>query len=81
MKLGVIRWLRRLPAGAMVITARLYQKSLSPIIGGHCRFMPSCSQYFLEAVEKHGAVYGGLMGLWRIARCHPLGKGGYDPVK
>ena len=80
MKLGV-RWLRRLPVWAMVITVRLYQKSLSPIIGGQCRFMPSCSQYFIEAGEKHGALRGGRMGVWRIARCNPCGKGGYDPVQ
>lgn len=46
-----------------------------------CRFTPTCSQYAIEAIEKYGAFRGGLMGLWRILRCHPFSRGGYDPVK
>lgn len=45
-----------------------------------CRYVPTCSQYALEAVEKYGAIKGGLLALWRIIRCNPLSKGGYDPV-
>lgn len=68
------------PARAVVLMVRLYQTTLSPLLGGRCRFVPSCSEYCIEAVRTRGAVVGGLMGLWRILRCHPLAKGGYDPV-
>ncbi len=78
---AAIRKIIRLPAWAMIVTVKLYQQSLSHIIGRQCRFMPTCSQYFIEAVEKHGAIRGGLMGAWRILRCNPFCKGGYDPVK
>jgi putative membrane protein insertion efficiency factor len=54
---------------------------LSPFLGRQCRFVPTCSNYFLQAVEKHGAVRGSLMGIWRLVRCNPLSKGGFDPVK
>jgi uncharacterized protein len=71
----------RAPAGMLVLLARLYQGTLSTFLGGQCRFTPSCSEYFIQAVRKHGALRGGCMGLWRILRCNPLGRGGYDPVK
>ena len=60
---------------------RLYQATLSPLIGRQCRFVPTCSEYFIEAVERHGPIRGAAKGLWRILRCNPLFKGGYDPVK
>ncbi|MBO4494832.1 MAG: membrane protein insertion efficiency factor YidD [Clostridiales bacterium] len=60
---------------------RLYQSSHGPDHVGHCRFSPTCSQYTLEAIEKYGLIRGGLKGLWRILRCNPLCKGGYDPLK
>ncbi len=59
---------------------RLYQKFISPLTGAHCRFTPTCSHYAVEALEKHGAVKGGILALWRILRCNPFGKAGYDPV-
>jgi putative membrane protein insertion efficiency factor len=59
---------------------KLYQVSLSALLGRQCRFLPTCSHYFIEAVQRHGAGRGGLMGLWRILRCHPFSRGGYDPV-
>ncbi len=58
----------------------LYQKCVSPVLGAHCRFYPTCSQYAIEAIRAHGAVVGGGYALWRILRCQPLCKGGYDPV-
>ena len=70
-----------LPGVAVVMLVRLYQVTLSGILGGQCRFSPSCSNYFIEAVRKRGAIRGTLMGIRRILRCHPLGKGGWDPVK
>ncbi len=59
---------------------RLYKKHISPGLGMHCRFLPSCSTYAMEAIEKHGAFRGSLLALWRLLRCNPLSKGGYDPV-
>ena len=60
---------------------RFYQKYLSAMKGvATCKYTPTCSQYALEAIEKYGALKGGLMGLWRILRCNPFSKGGYDPV-
>lgn len=59
---------------------RFYQKKISPALGSHCKYIPTCSQYTLEAVERFGALRGCLMGLYRILRCNPFSKGGYDPV-
>lgn len=59
---------------------RLYQWTLSPLIGRHCRFHPSCSNYCLEAVETHGAGRGLVLGVRRLCRCHPWNPGGVDPV-
>lgn len=56
-----------------------YKLTLSPLLGRHCRFQPTCSSYFRQAVEKHGAIRGSLRGLARIGRCHPWHPGGYDP--
>ncbi len=62
---------------------RFYKTYLSPGRYGIklCRFEPSCSRYTYEAVEKYGIFKGGLMGVWRVIRCNPFSKGGYDPVK
>ena len=68
-------------ARLMILMVRLYQGTLSPIIGRQCRFTPTCSEYFIQAVLTRGAIVGGLKGLWRILRCNPFCKGGYDPVK
>lgn len=59
---------------------RSYQKVLSPIFGGRCRYYPSCSHYTYEAIEIHGAAKGTWLGVKRIGRCQPLYKGGFDPV-
>lgn len=59
---------------------RFYQYIISPLLGPHCRFIPTCSQYTYEAIQVHGSIKGLLMGLWRLARCHPMCTGGYDPV-
>ena len=72
-------FLAGLAAKALTLAVRGYQAVLSPLMGGACRFEPSCSQYMLEAVEIHGAAKGFVLGAWRILRCHPFGKHGYDP--
>jgi uncharacterized protein len=59
---------------------RGYQLLLSPLLGGHCRFVPSCSHYADEAVARHGAGTGLGLALRRLARCHPFHAGGFDPV-
>ncbi|NOZ60092.1 MAG: membrane protein insertion efficiency factor YidD [Calditrichaeota bacterium] len=60
---------------------RFYQKAISPFFLPSCRFYPTCSQYSFQAIQKHGAIKGLLMAIWRILRCNPFNKGGYDPVK
>lgn len=59
---------------------RWYQRHLSPLLGSHCKYLPTCSQYAVEAIERHGAFRGSLMAIWRILRCNPFSRGGYDPV-
>ena len=59
---------------------RVYQYTLSPWIGRSCRFTPSCSNYTMQAIMTHGCIKGILLGAWRIARCNPFGKWGFDPV-
>jgi putative membrane protein insertion efficiency factor len=66
--------------GILKAVIRLYQLTLSKVLGPHCRFYPSCSAYFIEALERHGAIRGSWLGLKRIGRCHPWHPGGYDPV-
>jgi uncharacterized protein len=61
-------------------TIRLYQWTLSPLLGPRCRFYPSCSCYAHSAIEQHGAWRGGWLALKRVLRCHPFHAGGYDPV-
>ena len=72
-----------LPAKWLIIgLARLYQILISPLIPNNtCRFEPSCSRYFIQAVEKRGVIVGLLMGCWRVLRCNPFCKGGHDPVE
>jgi putative membrane protein insertion efficiency factor len=69
-----------LPRRLLLALIRAYQFVLSPWIGGACRYWPTCSEYAHEAIETHGAVRGGWLMLGRLARCHPYGAGGVDPV-
>jgi hypothetical protein len=71
----------RLPRESLVLLAQIYQRTLSPWMGGNCKYQPTCSEYFITAVRKRGAIVGGAMGLWRIVRCNPLSRGGHDPVR
>lgn len=59
---------------------RVYQAVVSPYFPNACRYAPTCSQYMVEAIQRHGAIRGGWLGLKRISRCHPWGGHGYDPV-
>jgi uncharacterized protein len=67
-------------AKVLMILIRVYQWTLSPMLGARCRFYPSCSCYAHEAIERHGALAGTWLAAKRLARCHPLAAGGYDPV-
>lgn len=64
----------------LIALIRLYQKTLSPLIGQSCRFYPTCSSYAIEAIQTHGSLKGSWLMIKRIARCHPLNDGGMDPV-
>ena len=64
----------------LVFWIRAYQAGLSPLLPATCRFRPTCSEYALQAVERHGAGRGSWMAIRRIGRCHPFGGHGYDPV-
>jgi putative membrane protein insertion efficiency factor len=64
----------------VTMLVHVYRATLGHFLGGRCRFEPSCSQYMIDAVRKHGAVRGAWRGLKRIGRCHPLSRGGYDPA-
>ena len=67
-------------ARLLIALLRGYKKYISPHLGHHCRFIPTCSQYAIEAIEKYGALKGGWLAFRRILRCNPFHKGGYDPV-
>ncbi|HBI14296.1 MAG TPA: membrane protein insertion efficiency factor YidD [Desulfobulbaceae bacterium] len=65
----------------VVLVLQGYKSYVSPLLPPSCRFTPTCSQYAIEAVRKHGVVRGLCLSLWRLLRCHPFARGGYDPVK
>lgn len=69
----------QLPRRVLVALVKVYQWTLSPLLGQRCRFEPSCSAYFIGSVQKYGAIRGTFRGIARIARCHPFHPGGYDP--
>ena len=60
---------------------RSYKRWISPSLPASCRYVPTCSEYAMEAVDRYGVLRGGLMATWRVLRCHPFVKGGYDPVR
>jgi len=77
---AVRRGVNRALAGVIIAVVWTYRCTLGYFMGGHCRFQPTCSQYMLDAVEKHGPWRGGWCGIKRICRCHPFGGSGYDPA-
>ena len=71
---------RKAASWLLIMLVRFYQIAISPYLRPSCRYTPTCSQYFIEAVRKHGPLSGGYMGIRRILRCHPWGGHGFDPV-
>jgi putative membrane protein insertion efficiency factor len=65
----------------VVSLINFYKYLISPLLGNNCRYLPTCSEYIKESVKKFGIISGVWLGLKRIIRCHPWGKGGYDPIK
>jgi putative membrane protein insertion efficiency factor len=72
--------LRSLVVMPLVGLLKIYQYAISPMLGSRCRFDPSCSQYAVEALQRHGALKGTWLAVRRVGRCHPWHPGGYDPV-
>lgn len=72
--------MRKLPAKLMILLIQFYKGAISPHLGKACRYTPSCSQYGVEAITKHGALKGGWLTFKRILSCNPWGGHGYDPV-
>jgi putative membrane protein insertion efficiency factor len=64
----------------MIYVIKFYRSFISPWLGHHCRFEPTCSQYSLQAIQKYGAIKGGYLSIRRITKCHPFHPGGYDPL-
>ncbi len=79
-------WRRRLPSPERLMQRlllgllRAYQLTLSPLLPPSCRYVPTCSEFARQAIERHGSLRGGWMALCRLARCHPFHRGGFDPV-
>lgn len=72
--------MKQVMRAAVVGGLRAYKWVLSPLLPPACRYVPTCSEYAMEAVDRYGILRGGGMALWRVLRCHPFVKGGFDPV-
>ncbi len=66
---------------AAILPIRVYQRVISPMFGPHCKYYPSCSEYAVQAVGRYGILRGLVLAGWRLLRCNPLSRGGYDPVE
>lgn len=75
----MISLLRAILIFLLIMPVRFYQTVIGPLLPRMCKFQPSCSEYFIQAVHKHGPVRGACKGVWRICRCNPWNRGGYDP--
>jgi putative membrane protein insertion efficiency factor len=76
---SALHWPARAMVALLIVAIRLYQITLSPLLGPACRFEPSCSRYMVESLKKYGLLKGLARGLRRVSRCHPWDPGGYDP--
>ena len=75
-----MRWLKQIPKRLLLWLIQFYRVAISPMHRPCCRYIPTCSQYAQQAIQKYGAIKGGYLALRRILRCNPFSKGGYDPV-
>ena len=75
-----MRYISLAVSKTMILLIRFYQKFISPLVPATCRFYPTCSSYFIQALEKYGVIKGSYLGIKRILRCHPGNPGGYDPL-
>lgn len=78
--MNVFRYIGQLVTKVLILPIRFYQRCISPLTPPTCRFTPTCSQYAIEALRKHGPIKGLALAIWRILRCNPWGGSGYDPV-
>jgi putative membrane protein insertion efficiency factor len=78
--MAMLAKLAKAPQLAATALLRGYQFAISPLFPPSCRYVPTCSEYAIEAVERHGVLRGAALSLWRLLRCHPFVKGGFDPV-
>lgn len=70
-----------IPKHALITLIRAYKYVVSPLLPSACRYVPTCSEYAIEAIDRHGMVLGAMMAGWRLLRCHPWARGGFDPVR
>ena len=77
----LIKFLSKIPRKCEVKLIEFYQKYISPGLGNHCKFYPTCSEYTKQAIKKYGTLKGTILGIYRFLRCNPFSKGGYDPLK
>lgn len=75
-----MRFLKQIPKRVLLWLIQFYRVAISPMHRPCCRYIPTCSQYAMQAIQKYGAIKGGYLALRRILRCNPFSKGGYDPV-
>ena len=73
--------INKISKNIVISSINLYKYLISPLLGNNCRFVPTCSEYTKESIIKYGVIKGFWLGLKRIVKCHPWGKGGYDPIK
>ncbi len=74
-----MHWFWSSPKRIAIACVRFYQRGISPLLWSSCRYQPTCSEYTIQAINKYGVIRGILRGGWRILRCHPFSRGGYDP--
>jgi len=80
MKLNLLQFILKFPENLLIALVYFYKYSISPLYPSTCRYTPTCSTYMVEAVKKHGAIKGFMLGIKRIGKCHPWGGHGFDPV-